>query len=309
MKSTPKVSLELLELFLAVVRDGTISAAARRLSIAPSLAARKIGAMEKELNARLFDRTTRKVLMTEAGSAVLAWAEQVMASHGALQDELSASQGQIKGTLTLVINEYLCTAILPPFLAQFSRKYPDIKFVVRMTDELVTANDRDFDVAVHTGRIPDSSLRGLRIKDLQRILCASPIYLKSRGEPVRVEDLESHDCLVHVQTPNGLWTFERDDQVLKQRIRQTIMANSYLPLIKFACQGLGIIRVSQGAVREHLDSGALVQILPDCRCVHPDGSLPATWILFPDGRTMERTRVFVSAFSEYLRTHAVLVEG
>ncbi|AXF12559.1 hypothetical protein CUJ91_31575 (plasmid) [Paraburkholderia graminis] len=309
MKSTPKISLELLELYVAVVRDGTISAAARKLAIAPSLAARKIAALERELNARLFDRTSKKVLLTEAGIAAHAWAVQVLASHDILEDELSLSQGQIKGTLTLVINEYLCTAILPPFLAQFSRKYPDIKFVVRMTDELVSSNDRDFDVAVHTGRIPDSSLRGLRIKDLQRILCASPLYLKSNGTPRRLEDLATHECLVHVQTPNGLWTFEQDGVLLKQQIHQSVMANSYLPLIKFACQGMGIIRVSQGSVREHLNSGELVQILPECNCVHPDGSVPATWVLFPDGRTLERTRVFVNEFSDYLRQHVSIAEG
>ena len=309
MKSTPKISLELLELYLAVVRDGTISAAARKLSIAPSLAARKIAGLEKELNARLFDRTSNKVMLTQAGSAAHAWAEQVVTSHGFLKDDLAVAQGQLKGTLTLVINEYLCTAILPPFLARFSRKYPDIRFVVRMTDELVTPNDRDFDVAVHTGKIPDSRLRGLRIKDLQRILCASPSYLQANGTPASLESLAAHECLVHVQTPDGFWTFEQGGAILKQPIRATIMANSYLPLIRFACQGMGIIRVSQGSVREHLDSGQLVQVLPDCRCVHPDGSLPATWVLFPDGRTLERTRVFVNDFAEYLRQHAVLAEG
>ena len=309
MKSTPKVTLELLELFLAVVRDGTISAAARKLSIAPSLAARKVSALEKELNARLFDRTTRKVVLTEAGGAALVWAQQVVSSHRVLEDELAAAQGQIKGTLKLVINEYICTAILPEFLAKFAKRYPDVNFSVRMTDELVTADDRDFDIAVHTGRVPDSGLRGLRIRDLQRILCAAPAYLEAAGHPRSITDLADHDCLVHVHTSSGYWTFEEDGEVVKQPIRQTLSANSYLPLINFACLGMGIIRVSQGAVRPHLDSGALVQILPESKCVHPDGSLPATWILFPDGRTMERTRIFVAEFSEHLRTHAVLVEG
>ena len=309
MRSTPKVTLELLELFLAVVRDGTISAAARDLSIAPSLAARKIAALEKELNARLFDRTTRKVLLTEAGVAVRAWAEQVVSSHRALGDELAASQEQIKGTLKLVVNEYVCTTILPAFLANFAKKYPDIRYALRMTDALVTPDDRDYDVAIHTGRVPDSSLRGLRIKELQRILCASPKYLAAHGEPRSVDELGAHHCLVHVQTPGGIWTFERDGEILKKDIHQVLMANSYLPLIQLACQGMGIIRVSQGAVREHLDSGALVQILPEWRCVQPDGSVPATWILFPSGRTMARTRIFVAELSEYLRAHTVVAEG
>jgi LysR family transcriptional regulator, transcriptional activator for dmlA len=308
-KAASQISLELLGIFSEVVRQGSMSSAARSLAIAPSSAARKIAALEYELNTRLFDRTTKRVSLTEAGTTALTWAEEVLASHGTLIDRLAAFQGEIKGTLRVVMNEYLCTVLLPPFLASFSRRYPHIRFAITMTDAMVAPDDRSYDVAVHTGSVPDSGLRGMRIKDLQRILCASPGYLKERGAPALLSDLESHECLVHQQTPAGYWTFEHNGVLTKQPINQVLIANSYLPLIQFARQGMGLIRASQGSVREHLDSGELVQVLSAYQCVNADGSVPATWILYPDGRMMAKTRLFIDELSGYLKTHALIVQG
>ncbi|MFT4439202.1 LysR family transcriptional regulator [Caballeronia sp. 15715] len=308
-KAASQISLDLLEIFSEVVRHGSMSSAARSLAMAPSSAARKIAALEHELNTRLFDRTTKSVLLTEAGATALTWAEEVLISHGTLIDRLAAYQGEIKGTLRIVMNEYVCTVLLPQFLASFSSRHPLIRFAITMTDAMVAPDDRSYDVAVHTGSVPDSGLRGMRIKDLQRILCAAPSYLQERGTPAKLSDLEQHACLVHLQTPGGYWTFEDNGVFTKQPISQLLIANSYLPLIQFALQGMGLIRVSRGSVKEHLDSGELVQVLPTYQCLNLDGSVPATWILYPDGRMMEKTRKFIEELSGYLKTHALIVQG
>lgn len=297
----PRLSLELLELLLAVVQHGTISAAARSWDIAPSLATRRIAALEKELQARLFDRTTRRIHLTEAGETVVRWARQVQEGHAQLTDDLAVLQGELSGTLRLVMNEYVCTAMLPPFFAEFSRRYPSIRYSISMTDTLVQPEDRDYDVAVHSGRVPNSTLKGIRIRDVQRVLCASPDYLKRAGRPQSLKELQNHNCLAHQQTAGGFWTFQKDKRLYRQQVRQVLLANSYLPLIEFAKASMGIIRVSRGSVREELASGQLVEVLPEYRCVHPDGSMPAIWILYPDGRVLQRTKVFVSELSRYLR--------
>ena len=299
--SKSRLSLELLSLLLTVVNEGTISAAARRWNIAPSLANRKIAALERELQTRLFDRTTRRIHLTDAGESVVDWARQVLQGHARLTEDLSLRREALSGTIRLVTNEYVCTIMLPPFFAAFSRRYPSIRYDVRMTDALVGADDRDYDVAVHSGKVPDSALKGIRVRDVQRVLCASPAYLKRAGIPRDLRDLEHHDCLGHQQTANGIWTFERRGKIFRQAVTQIFLVNSYLPLVELARSGMGIIRTSRGSVQSDLESGALVEILSEFRCVHPDGSVPGTWILYPDGRMVQRTKTFIAELSEYLK--------
>ncbi|MGE4239132.1 LysR family transcriptional regulator [Ramlibacter sp.] len=299
--ATPGVTLELLSLFVAVADAGAIAQAARGLQMAPSVATRKIAALEAALQARLFDRTTRRIHLTAAGAVALAWARDVVAGHTRLADELTAMQGRPSGVLRLVMNEYVCTVLLPPFLAAFSRKFPEIRYIVTMSDTLVTADDRDYDVAVHSGQVPDSSLMGVRIRPVQRVLCASPDYLARRGEPRSLQDLAEHDCLVHRQSAGGAWFFKQGDTILRQEIRETVLANSYLPLIQFARQGMGLIRVSRTAVRDDLAAGRFVQVLPEYANVYPDGQSPEIWILYPGKRLLQRTRMFVSELTDYLK--------
>jgi LysR family transcriptional activator of dmlA len=297
----PRVSLELLELLDRVARDGTISAAARSLNLSPSLATRKVAALERAMKARLFQRTTRRVRLTEAGAVALEWARQVLAGYEQLSDDLGTLQGEPSGTIRLALNEYVATVLLPPFLATFAQRYPEIRYIITNTDALVDPSEGGYDVAVHSGHIPDSSVVGIRLRAVQRILCAAPAYLDRRGRPTQLEQLAHHNCLVHTPTEPGNWFFRRGKRLIGQSINQTIVADSYLPLMEFARRGLGIIRVSRDAVQADLKAGKLVQVLSEYQCVYPTGELPGIWILYPNRRLLHRTRVFVDALSDYVR--------
>jgi DNA-binding transcriptional LysR family regulator len=299
-----RVTLDLLEVFVAVAEQGTISAAARKLNIDPSLATRKIAALESALGSRLLDRTTRRAYLTEAGQLVLRWSTETVRGHRDLVDELQVMQGRPAGLIRLVLNEYVCTFLMPAFLESFATRYPEVHFDISVTDNLVTPEETGYDVAVHSGFVPDSGLRGVRVADVNRILCASPTYLKGRGMPQRLSDLESHDCLAHQQAAGGCWNFRRwdDTSVIRQPIHQKLVANSYIPLIKFGVSGLGIIRVSLNSVKDELSTGQLVRLFPEYECINADGSLAAIWILYPSNRRLERTRIFVSELSSYLKS-------
>ena len=299
--SKSRISLELLELFVSVVENQSISAAARSWNISPSLATRKVAKLEAALSSRLFDRTTRKIHLTEAGTTTLSWAKNVLERHSQLVEELGMLQGELVGDLRLVMNEYVSTILIPGFLALFSQKYPKIRFSISMMDDIVATEKRDYDVAIQAGRLPDSTLKGIRIRDYRRVLCAAPKYLTRRGRPETLEALLDHDCLTHQQAIDGYWTFRKDKVVVRQRVNQLLFSNSYLPLIAFARNGMGIIQASTGSVREALESGELVTILDEYECVSSDGSLPATWMLYPSGRVLARTKVFISELTEYLR--------
>lgn len=297
----PQVSLELLELFVAVARCGTISVAARQLNMVPSVASRKIATLESALKTRLFERTTRRIHLTEAGAVALDWAKTTVDGHDHLADELAAMQGLPSGLLRLVVNEYIGTLFLPAFLADFTRRYPQIRYAITLRDELVDPDERGYDVAVHSGRVPESGLMGVRILDVHRVLCASPAYLARRGVPTKLADLAHHDCLAHKQSAGSVWHFRRGNQMIRQQINQFLLADSYLALLEYARQGLGIVRLSITAVPQDLASGALVQVMPEYQNVYSDGEPPALWILYPNRKLLQRARLFVTELGEYLR--------
>ncbi len=294
------ISLPLLDLFVRVHKTGSISAAARELDLSPSLATRKLAALERAMQTRLFDRTTRSVRPTQAGRAALEWAAGVVDGYATVSDDIASLQGEPRGLIRISMSEYAATVFLPPFLADFAARHPEIRYSVSTTDLLVNPASDGFDVVIHSGRVPDSQLVGVHVRSVQRVLCASPDYLARRGVPESPSALARHACLAHAPTEPTAWSFEHRGTVLRQPIAPWLSADSYLSLIDLARRGLGIARISRNTVREDLRSGRLVQLLPAYRCVYETGELPGVWILYPSRRTMTRTRVFIDAFTRYL---------
>ncbi len=168
--SYQSIDLQLLELFVVIARSPTIAAAARQLNVSPSLASRKLAGMEKMLDTRLFQRSTRALRLTEAGRSTLEWAELVLNNYGGLKDELSRHRQEPEGPLKIAVSDYVASVLLPKFLTAFIQRFPQITYVIQTTDHLVNPIEQEFDVAIHSGFIPDSSLVGVPIKQVQRIL-------------------------------------------------------------------------------------------------------------------------------------------
>lgn len=301
IRDKSRLSFEQLELFVAVAQQGSISAAARSLNMSPSLAARKVAVLEAELGTRLFDRTTRRVHLTESGQMAQQWAENVLAGYASLADDLNIVQQKLSGTLRIVSNEYLLATVLPKFIAGFSRMFPDVRYTLRMTDTHVASEQRDFDLAIYSGQIRDSSLKGIRIRDYRRVLCAAPGYLKRKGRPADLDALAEHDCLAHQQA-DGQWTFRRNGKVTPQRINAIATCSSHLPLIQLAVNGMGIAQISRESIRQELADGKLETVLDEYECLNDDTTQPATWVVYPGERKLERTRVFVAELTRYLRS-------
>ncbi len=299
-RARSSISLELLDVFVRIQQLGSISAAARALSLSPSLATRKLAALELALQTQLFQRTTRRVRLTEGGRIALDWARRVLEGHAEVADDLAYIEGQPAGLIRVSMSEYAAAVFLPPFLSGFSLRYPEIRFVVNTTDALVNPIEQGYDVAVHSGRIPDSSLVGIQIRPVQRVLCASPDYLARRGHPLIPEDLQSHDCLVHSPTEPATWFFRRAETLISQPIEPLLSIDSYLALLELSRRGLGIVRISRNVVRDDLRSGQLTEVLEDYQCVFQTGALPGLWIIYPNRQLLHRTRVFVDALTQYL---------
>ena len=300
--SGSKISIASLEFFVAVANSGSISAAARKWNMSPSMATRKIAALERALNSHLFDRTTRRIHLTDAGLKTLAWATEVIDGHHDLADQLGLMRRRLVGLIRIITNEYLITTVLPEFLARFSVRFPDIRFTLSVTDSPVAADLPDYDVAIYSGQIPDSNLKGIRIRNFKRVLCASPEYLSRCGPVTCIEDLAERPCLVHRQAEHGIWVFKRAGRLFRQRINPVVLSEHHNSLRQLAKCGMGIVQTSRRSVHTELASGELVELLSEYECVNPDGSRPATWAVFPQRRELARIHVFVSELTGYLRS-------
>ncbi|MER1967702.1 LysR family transcriptional regulator [Castellaniella sp. GW247-6E4] len=295
-----RVTLAQIELMQQVARMHNITAAGREIGISGSLAARQIAALERALGVRLFQRTTRSIRLTEAGERVLEWASQTLEGFTALEDSMTTMTQTPRGMIRLAVNYYAAGTYLPRVLSEFCATYPEIKLSVITTDELIDLVTDTIDVAVHSGRIPDSSMVGIRVRSVHRVLCASPEYLRRKGTPKNLSDLNAHDCLVHSSNEPTNWFFRHGDNTVGITVRSRLEANNHNVLVEFARYGLGIARLGRNTVREDLKSGRLIQLLPDYACVYPSGELPNVWILYPNRKLLYRTRVLVDFLSEKL---------
>ena len=300
--SKEAIDLQLIELFLTIARSRTIASAARQFNISPSLATRRLATLEKALEVRLFQRTTRALHLTDSGRDALEWADLVLKSYANLKDNFSLRDQVPEGMIRLAVSDYAASVLLPDFMHGFMMRYPKISYNIKTTDHLVNPVEQGFDVVIHSGFMPDSSLIGIPVRTVNRILCASPAYLKQCESLSSPSDLLHHTCLAHGATENLEWFFEKDGVIVGQTINQQLCIDSFLALVQFALKGLGIIRISQNVVREQLKSGALVQVLEAYRCVQPKGALPSMWVIYPSRRLPYHVRTLVTELQEYFET-------
>ena len=166
----PAVSLDLAKLFVQVARAGTIAGAARALNMDASLATRKLAQFEAALGARLVERTTRSLKLTDAGQVALAWATEAVDAFENATDEVASLQGRPSGVVRLAVAQYTAIQYLPRLLAEFCAAYPGVRIVLDTTDSLVNLVDGGYDVAIHTGQVPSSNMVGKRLREFPLIV-------------------------------------------------------------------------------------------------------------------------------------------
>jgi DNA-binding transcriptional LysR family regulator len=274
------MEIDLIRLFAAVIENGSIAAAARSLEVSPSLASRRIAALEADLGAQLLVRTTRSVAPTPAGSALLDWAKVALSDWSRIRDDIAAMQGKASGVVRVATNDYAAVTYLPSILSNFTKLQPDVRIVVSISQEPAQLLDGACDLAIHAGRRPNADLFGRRIWEYRRRLVASPAYLVGHGSPKTLTELTQHACLTHTVSEPAEWYFEYpDNRVREVRLRSRLASDSWTMLLGLALAGAGIARLSESLVREPIADGRLVELFPELRSVYQDGDPPAMWVL------------------------------
>jgi len=235
------------------------------LRLTPAVASNRIKELERRLDVRLFNRTTRKLSATEAGRAFYEKARQVVQSledaEAAISDFSQNPHGTVQVSAPLGVGKRLIAPLIPEFVD----RYPEVSIRLRLSDRKVDLLDDGIDVALFIGRPPDSDLKLRKIMDTPRLLCAAPDYLEKHGVPQHPDDLKHHNCLLlrYPRSPEWYWTLQSADGPKRMDVTGSYDSDDGDVLTAWALAGRGIINRPRFDVAEHLKSGALVEVLPE----------------------------------------------
>jgi DNA-binding transcriptional LysR family regulator len=285
-----------MRIFARVAAVQNLSAVGSELGLTPGTISKRIQALEDELSARLFDRTTRSIRITEEGAALLAHVERILSEIEAARASVDDKVSKPKGTLKIAAPACLGRRYVAPALCEFVRVYPEIDVQVDLHDRQVNLQEDGYDLALRTGTLPDSSLIAKRLAPDRQLIAASPAYLARRGCPQRPEDLPHHDCLLLGESRQ--WSFNADGVETTVRVNGALRSNNGELLCRAAAEGLGLIRASELEVLCELRSGKLVEVLGEFEVA----ANAALWALYPSSKhLLPRMRALLDFLAGWFR--------
>jgi DNA-binding transcriptional LysR family regulator len=254
--------------FVRVVDSGGFSAAGRKLNMSTTMVSNHVQALEERLGVRLLNRTTRKVSLTEVGRSYYDRCTQILADIEQADDIAGAMQSTPRGTLRIHTHTHV-VPFIAPVVAEFLRTYADAKVDHSIGERDVDLIDEGFDIAVRMVPPPDSSLIVRRLATWRHVLCCSHDYLASHRRPERLSELAEHNCIRHANYPFGNeWHFiDRKAAPATVNVSGNLVTNSGETLRQATLRGVGIALAAGFLVRDDLDAGRLVRLLPEYRTV------------------------------------------
>ncbi len=294
-------NMSTMQLFVRVVEEGSFSAAARFLGLTPSAVSRQISYLEKELGGRLFQRTTRKQSLTEAGEIYFQHAQRLVEDLEAAKLAVKQLTDKPAGSLRVTAEADFALAFIEPLLPEFLQRYPEIQVSLQMSAGFQDLINTNLDLAIRIGHLEDSSLAARKLANSQSVVCASPTYLAKHGIPACPNDLMQHSCLSFRTNPGkNYWRFETTKGFIEVPITGRLNANGLLFLRKAALSHLGIIMIPTWMVRDELKQQSLISIL-DSFSVTPS-STPINAIFSNKRQLAPKVRAFVDFIAERIQT-------
>lgn len=258
------VSLSDIALFVEVARTASFSRASTNLGVPGATLSRRIAAMERRLGVRLFDRTTRRVELTEPARRYFERCEHLVDEARLAHEALRAATEQPSGHLQVSMPVDLGVHWIGPLLPEFARLYPGISFELDLSPRHSDLVGEHVDVAIRLGSVKGDQMIARRIGDIRQALFAAPAYLDRRGRPRRPADLVEHDCL-HVATPShsAQWRFNKGNSTMEVTVRGRFELNNVGLMRLLAERGMGVAMLPPVLARESVIAGRLEQILAE----------------------------------------------
>ena len=264
-----------MQVFLAVARHGTFTAAAEELGLSRAMASKHVQALEAHVGVRLVNRTTRTTRLTEAGARYYEQLSVLLTELDDIEAGIGQDATQVRGTLSVAAPPGYGAVHVAPIIAGFMRQHPEIRVRLVLIEGQPDLVDGGIDIAITVRELADTSYIARKLGAVRLIVCAAPHYLESKGKPKKPLDLVDHNCLIYAETAAQLradWLFRRRGEALLQAVSGTFVSNVGQAIRELAIAGEGIARLPDYLVEDALESGELVELLqgfaPPLRPVH-----------------------------------------
>ena len=302
--------LESMTAFVAVARAGGFSAASRALGIPLATISRRVGELESALGVRLLRRSTRQVVVTEAGQRFFAACQRALEDLRDAEEAVSNEDRTPRGELTITAPIAFGRLHLQPVALEFLAAHPQIKLRLQLVDRIVNIADEHIDAALRIAHLPDSRLIARTLGSIRVVVCASPAYLKARSAPQRPEDLMQHDCIAwSILGPRDTWWFQDSGREQQYPIRTRLATTLAESAVDAATAGLGLVQTTSYQASQAIGDGRLVIVLRRFECA----VTPVSLVYARDRLLPLRLRAFVDfaapRMKARLRTIATVVEA
>ncbi|WP_018150845.1 LysR family transcriptional regulator [Leeia oryzae] len=298
--------LKAMQTFVRIVEANSYTKAAETLDLPRAALTATIKKLEAYLGTQLLQRTTRRLSLTQDGTdyyhKCLDILQAVEDAEGTFR---GPNAGLPRGRLRVELPGTLGRNIVIPHIARFCEKYPEVELVVGLSERVRDLIEEGLDCSVRVGTLQDSNMIARHLGNMAFLTCATPAYLQKYGVPQTLEDLRAHRGVSHFSGLTGRpydWDYMVDGSVVRVEVQSSISVNDAEANVACALQGMGLSQAARYQVREYLENGTLVEVLP--------GTLPTPMpisLLYPQGRMASpRLRVFADWLTEILQSDADL---
>lgn len=288
--------LTAMQAFVRVVEAGSFVRAAERLGISTSALSSRVAELESHLGARLLNRTTRRLSLTESGQSYYERCVQLLSEVEEAEALVGQAAAHPRGTIRLTCSYSMGQTVIAPAIAEFIARYPDVKFDVMVSDRMIDLVDEGFDLAIRIGAVGSDQQVARPLGSMQLVLCAASVYLTARGVPRTPAELGSHAALTYAYAPTvRQWRlFDRAGQAHEVRVSGSLHANSGEMLVSAAIAGLGLVYEPDFMLRAAIGDGRLLRVLPDY-----EGERSGIWAVYPSRRHLSlKLRLFVDHIAQ-----------
>jgi len=284
--------IQAMRTFIRIVDTLSFTKAAQSLDMPRATATTVMQNLEAMLGTQLLVRTTRRISLTPEGAAYYERCAQILADIDEMEANLRQSTDNLSGRLRVEMPGSVATEIVLPALDGFHERYPKIDLAIGVSSGTVDLVGEAIDCSIQLGELPDSGLAARRLGVLDHVTCASPDYLARNGMPETLDDLTRHmavGCMAFGNGANVDFDFEIDEEAVKVKVDGFVKVNDAQAYLTCGLQGLGLIQPSRIAAQPYLDSGALVEVLPQWKPL----PIPVSVAFVKSRRVSPRVRAFV----------------
>ena len=254
--------LTAMQVFVEVAHSGSFSATADKLEMSRAMVTRYVGALEQWLGARLLQRTTRSVTLTDAGESCLRRSQQMLALMDNVEEETANRSDELRGQLRITCSMSLAYAQMAAAVVDFLKLHPQLKLDLNASEGALNLVEARIDLAIRISAEPDPMLVGRVLAPCTSVLVASPAYLAAHGLPQTPADLATHRCLSYANFGKSTWKLDRGDEHAEVRVASHFSANEATALLRATLAGGGIALQPRYLANPHLQDGSLQQVLP-----------------------------------------------